>query len=350
MIRDSHTGVVPLTPAPLMEIANGFRIAKVLSVALEMGLFTKLSGTQGTTVEELAADAGISVRPAKMMLVAAASLGLLDKRDGRYHNSELSEEFLVVGKKYFFGDLVRFVDRREYEGWGKLEEAVRGNRPTTWDPDAADTVFLPEDQQMLGLFWRALFSAATFTARSLALSVDFSRFRRLLDVGGGSGAFSIELCRRHPGLAATVFDQPFVCEMADKNIAEADLTDRVDSHSGDFFTERLPSGRDAILLSDILHDWSPEQNLAILKNCYAALEPGGTLVVSEAFVNDEGTGPVGGALASINMLIETVDGANYSRAEYEELLTQAGFRDLRRVGLVLDTAGSNGVLLAHKNS
>lgn len=348
MIRDSHTGVLPLTPAPLMEIANGFRIAKVLSVALEMGLFTKLSGTDGTTPDELATDAAISVRPAKMMLVAAASLGLLDKRDGRYHNSRLSEEFLVAGKKYFFGDLVRFVDRREYEGWGKLEEAVRGNRPTTWDPDAAETVFLPEDQQMLDLFWRALFSAATFTARSLALSVDFSPFRRLLDVGGGSGAFSLELCRRYPHLTATVYDQPFVCEMADKNIAEATLTGRVDSHPGDFFTEDLPSGYDVLLLSDILHDWSPAQNLALLRNCNKGLSSGGTLVISEAFVDDEGTGPVGGALASINMLIETIGGANYSRAEYEELLTEAGFTDFQRIDLVLDTAGSNGVVLARK--
>lgn len=348
MIRDSHTGVVPLTPAPLMEIANGFRIAKVLSVALEMGLFAKLSGTDGITPHQLAADAGISPRPAKMLLVAAAALGLLDKRDDRYHNSRLSEEFLVPGKPYFFGDLIRFVDRREYEGWGKLEEAIRRNRPTTWDPDAADTVFLPEDDQMLSLFWRALFSAATFTARALALSVDFTPYRRLLDVGGGSGAFSIQLCRIHPHLSATVYDQPFVCEMADKNIAEADLTGRLDTFAGDFFTEDLPTGYDVMLLSDILHDWSPEQNLTILKRCFTALEPGGAVVISEAFVNDDGTGPVGGALASLNMLIETTEGANYSRAEYEQLLREAGFGEFERIDLILDTAGSNGVLLARK--
>ncbi|ONI76473.1 hypothetical protein ALI144C_37715 [Actinosynnema sp. ALI-1.44] len=331
-----------------MEIANGFRMAKVLSVALEMGLFDTLSGTTGTTPDEFAADAGISPRPAKMLLIACASLGLLDKRDGRYHNSRHAEEFLVSGKPYFFGDLIRFVDRREYDGWGRLEEAIRRNRPTTWDPDAADTVFLPGDEQMLMMFWRALFSAATFTARSVALSVDFRPYKRLLDVGGGSGAFSIQLCRIHPHLTATVYDQPFVCEMADKNIAEADMTSRVTSFAGDFFEEDLPTGYDVVLLSDILHDWNPEQNLTILRKCHAALARDGAVIISEAFVNDEGDGPVGGAMASLNMLVETTEGANYSQREYEDLLRQAGFARFDRIGLILDTAGSNGLLVAHK--
>nr|UUG47307.1 o-methyltransferase [Amycolatopsis sp.] len=349
MSSSSHTGVTPLTPARLMEIADGFRMSKVLSVALEMELFTKLSGSAGTTPAEFAASEGIAERPARMLLIACASLGLLEKRGDRYHNSAESEEFLVAGKRYFFGDLVRFVDRREYAGWGKLEEAIRRNRPTTWDPDAAETVFFEGDDQMLELFWSALYSGATFTARALGLSVDFRPFRRLLDVGAGSGSFCLELCRMYPELHATVYDQPFVCEMADKNIADANLGGRVDSHAGDFWAEDLPPGYDVMLLSNILHDWNPQQNKTLLGKCHAALPAGGAVVITESFVDDDGAGPVAGAVASINMLIETTEGVNYSRAEYEELLRAVGFSRIDRIGFIVDAAGANGALVAYKS-
>jgi len=137
--------------------------------------------------------------------------------------------------------------------------------------------------------------------------------------------------------------------MADKNIAEANLGDRVDSHSGDFWAEDLPQGYDVMLLSNILHDWNPEQNKTLLGKCHAALPAGGAVVITESFVDDDGTGPVSGAVASINMLIETTEGVNYSRAEYEELLREVGFSRIERVEFILDAAGANGALVAYKS-
>ncbi|MFD0383589.1 methyltransferase [Streptomyces stramineus] len=348
MNNTSYTGVQPLTPAPLMAMADGFRVAKVLATALEFDLFTKVSGTGGITPAELVGKEGIAERPARLLLTACASLGLLGKRDGRYVNTELSEEFLVRGKRYFFGDLVTFTDRREYDAWGRLGEAVRTNRPTTWDPETEETLFDPQDEEMAELFPKAAHSGAVFTARAMALSIDFGAYRRLLDVGGGLGSFCGELCAHHPHLKATVYDLPFVTDKAERRLAEAGLGDRIDAIGGDFFADDLPTGYDAILMTNILHDWSEEQGAQLLRKCHTALGSGGAVIIGEAFLDDEGTGPVAGAVAGLNMLVETAEGANRSRAEYEAMLSAAGFTDIRRVGFALDAPLANGALIAHK--
>ncbi len=128
---------------------------------------------------------------------------------------------------------------------------------------------------MLAVFWEAMHSLSSFTARVLAEAVDFGAYRRLLDVGGGSGAYDIELCRHYPDLRATVFDLPFVCEQAAKKVSEAGLADRITTTSGDFFADELPGGHDVILLSMIMHDWNEEQDRELLRKCFQVLPSGG---------------------------------------------------------------------------
>ena len=143
-------------------------------------------------------------------------------------------------------------------------------------------------------------------ADALGEMVDFGGFRKLLDVGGGSGAYDIELCTRYPNLSATVYDLPFVTEMGARNVAEAGLSGRIATHPGDFFRDpKFPADHDVILLSMIMHDWSEADDRAILRKCYEALPAGGAVVISELLVNDEKTGPAPAALMSLNMLIET---------------------------------------------
>jgi len=281
-----------------------------------------------------------------MLLTSCAALGLLEKDGSRYRNSPLAEEFLVRGKPYYFGGFVKMLDRRLYPGWGKLTEAIRSNRPTTWNPDKQKSLYAGEDPAMLALFWEALHSISTFTARAAAEAVDFSHFQQLLDVGGGSGAYDIELCRRYPHLQATVYDLPFVTEIAADKIAAAGLSDRIGTVSGDFFADAaFPAGHDVILLSMIMHGWSEAKNREILRKCHAALPSGGAVIVSELLVNDAKTGPAPAALMSLNMLIET-EGRNYTPAEYAALLDEAGFRDARTVWF--EAAGANGAVIAHK--
>jgi 2-polyprenyl-3-methyl-5-hydroxy-6-metoxy-1,4-benzoquinol methylase len=329
-----------------MELSTGFWASKTLAAASELDLFTRLSGTAGMKVEELAAALQLHPRPAEMLLTGCAALGLLRKKNGRYRNSPLSEEFLVEGKPYCFRGWVQMLDRRLYAGWGELGRALRTNRPTTWDPDKQKSLFDGIDPGLLSVFYEAMHSLSSFTARALGRAVDFRRFRRLLDVGGGSGAYDIEICRLYPRLRATVYDLPPVCEVAAAKAAAAGLSDRVATAPGDFFADPVfPAGHDVILLSMILHDWDEPKNRRILGKCFAALPRGGAVVVSELLVNNEKTGPVPAALMSLNMLIET-EGRNYTPAEYGAWLEDAGFRKIKTVWF--DGVGANGAVIGRK--
>lgn len=335
-----------VSPLPLMQLSTGFWSFKALATAYELDVFTHLAGTGGSTVEQLAETLGIEQRPAELLITACASVGLLQRRDGRYVNSALADEFLVRGKPYHFGGWVQMLDRRLYPAWGRLIEAVRANRPTSWNPDEQAHLFDGEDPLMLALFWEAMHSLSTITARELGRHVDLSASTALLDLGGGSGAYDIELCRRNPNLRATVFDLPPVCEIATEKVGAAGFGDRIEVTAGDFLADaELPAGHDVVLLSMIMHDWTPEQDLAILRKCFAALPSGGQIMISELLVNDDKTGPPTAALMSLNMLVETV-GRNYTPAEYGTWLRDTGFVDVETVWF--EAPGANGVVLARK--
>ena len=197
---------------------------------------------------------------------------------------------------------------------------------------------------MLALFWEAMHSLSAMTAHQFGKAVDLGRFRRLLDIGGGSGAYDIELCRQYGELRATVFELPHVAAIAAGKIAEAGLSDRIATEGGNFF-ERLPGDHDVHLLSMILHDWDETKNRALLRRSFEALPSGGAVVISELLVNDEKTGPAPAALMSLNMLIET-EGRNYTAAEYSAWLEEAGFRNVETVRF--DAPAANGAVIGRK--
>ncbi len=335
-----------LSPVPLMQLTTGFWAFKTLAAAHELDLFSSLSGTAGTTAEGLADALAIEDRPAEMLLTGCAALGLLVMNEGRYVNSPIAEEFLVHGKPYYFGGWVQMLDRRLYPGWGRLTEAIRTNRPITWDPDRQGSLFDGEDPQLLAVFWEAMHSLSTFTARALGQAIDLSGARKLLDVGGGTAAFDIELCRLYPDLIATVYELPQVADIAAGKVREAGLPERIGTVAGDFFADSsLPGGHDTILLSMIMHDWAEDRCRAILQKCWAALPSGGRIIIAELLVNDERTGPPSAALMSLNMLVET-EGRNYTAGEYHAWLGDLGFQDVRTVWF--EAAGANGAVMARK--
>jgi 3-hydroxy-5-methyl-1-naphthoate 3-O-methyltransferase len=334
------------SPLPLMALSTGFWAFKTLAAAHELDLFSRLSGGASTTGAELAKALGIHPRPAEMLLTGCASLGLLEKIDGRYRNAPVSEAYLVRGEPHYFGGWVEMADKRLYAGWGKLTDALRTNRPTTWDPDVQVSLFDGEDPEMLALFWEAMHSLSTMTARKLGEAVDFSGFARLLDIGGGSGAYDIELCRLYPRLRATVFDLAHVADIAAGKIARAGLSDRIETAPGDFFHRApFPDGHDVHLFSMILHDWDEAKNRALLRRSHAALPRGGAVIVSELLVNDEKTGPAPAALMSLNMLVET-EGRNYTPAEYAAWMEDAGFRNIQTIWF--EAPGANGAVIGRK--
>ncbi|GAB2802299.1 methyltransferase [Streptomyces daliensis] len=330
-----------------MQLASSFWAFKTLAAAVELELFTFLRDGRQATVKEVAEELGIHGRPADMFLAACASLGLLEKEGDGYRNSAVAEELLVAGRPRFFGGYVRFLSHREYPAWHDLTTALRENRPLTWDPENQESIFSAEDPVMMELFWEAMHSLSTSTAQVLAGTYDFGGHRRLLDIGGGSGAFPLEVCATYPGLSATVFDLPHVCPIAAEKIRQAGLDGAIDTVAGDFLAdEPLPAGHDVAVLSMILHDWDESTGRALLRKCWEALEPGGVVLVVEWLLNPERTGPPAAALMGMNMIVETVGGQNYSEAEYADWLTDAGFREARVMRF--DAMGANGAMVARK--
>ncbi|MBQ1116467.1 methyltransferase [Streptomyces sp. C3-3] len=335
-----------LSPVPLMEISTGFWASKTLAAAHELDLFSYLSCEGPAGLERLATRFGLHARPTEILLTACVSLGLLEKSGEVYANSPLAEKYLVRGKPEYFGGWIEMADRREYPAWGRVMDALRNNQPTTWDPAQQQGIFDGEDPVMLSVFWEAMHSLSTGTAKVLGRTLDLSGVRRLLDVGGGSGAFGIELCGRYPELRADVFELPFVCDLAEKKIAQAGMGSRVGTVPGNFQTDTsLPTEYDAVLLSLVLHDWDEDDGRALIRKCFSALPPGGLLIISELLVNDDKTGPADAALMSMNMLIENW-GRNYTAAEYAQWLSEAGFTEVRTVRFT--APGANGAITAHK--
>ncbi|CCV07145.1 O-methyltransferase, family 2 [Mesorhizobium metallidurans STM 2683] len=329
---------------PLMALSTGFWTFKTLAAADELDLFSRLAGGAGITVAGLAEAIGLHPRPAEMLLTGCAALGLLEKTDGRYRNTPLSEPISCAGNRITSGASCRWPTSGSTRAGESLRRRCARTVPTTWDPAVQSSIFDGEDPTMLALFWEAMHSLSTMTARKLGEAVDFEHSRRLLDIGGGSGAYDIELCKQYGALRATVFDLPHVATIAAGKIAEAGMTDRIEAAGGSFF-EQLPGDHDVHLLSMILHDWDEAKNRALLRRSFAALPSGGAVVISELLVNDEKTGPAPAALMSLNMLIET-EGRNYTPAEYSAWLEEAGFRHIETVWF--DAPAANGAVIGRK--
>jgi SAM-dependent methyltransferase len=336
-----------LSQFPLFELTSGFMSFKTFAAAIELELFTMLAGGRSLSAAEFAAEAGLKPRPARLLLAACASLGLLDASGDRYRNTALAEEFLVVGRPYYFGGFVRFYDYL-YPAWHRVLDAVHTNRPVSWDPQTQDQAFSAASQPMMELFWEAMHALAGATASALAGVYSFGAHRRLLDVGGGSGGFPIELCQRFPSLNAAVYELPHVCPIASDKIAAAGLGDRIGVVPGDFVSDALlPEGFDVILLSQVLHGQDELANRKLLAKVFAALPPGGVLLICELLLNDARTGPRAAALMGMNMLVGHIGGQNYAESEYRCWLDDVGFTDVDVV--CFESAGANGAVVARKS-
>jgi predicted O-methyltransferase YrrM len=317
-----------------MQLASGFWVSNVLAAAVELGVFALLDSRPQLSADEVASGVGIGGRGARQLLPACAALGLLVTTGGRYSNGPLADRHLVPGRPGYFGGFVRFLRTREHAAWGRLAEALRTDLPTAWDPDdERASVFAAEDES-LRLFWEGAHPLSLVCGEALAGALDLSTARGLLDVGGGTGACAIGLCRHLPELSASVYELPFVAELARAHIAEAGLEDRITIVDGDFLVEpELPGGHDAVLLSSVLYNWDPTTVGTLLGKCHRALAPGGTVIVTELVLDDSGAGPLGAALMGLNMLVDTLGGRSYTESEHRAALAAAGFVDVHAVPL-----------------
>ena len=304
----------------ISRIAYGFMASKVLFTALDLDLFGWLAAGP-KSADGLAADTGLLPTRLEILLTACVGLGLLVKHGETYANAPASQNYLVRGAPSDFGDYYRFqIDRQVYPAFAQLPEALRGRR--------ADFYRLMDDPEEALSFSRGQHAGSLGPAVVLARILDLKDARRLLDVGGGSGAFSITLCRHFPELRATILDFPAVQAVAAAFVREAALSDRITFTPGNALTTDWPAGQDVVLLSYLLSAVSAQGVDQLLARAFAALTPGGQIVLHDFMVDDDGRGPATAALWLVNALVIDPDVARLSPSLLEARLLAQGFEGL----------------------
>lgn len=315
-----------VNPNKILELTRGAWKTQVLYTAVKLDVFTIIS--QGTeTAKDIADKIGSTEDALERLLNACISLGLLSKKNDRYADTPESEEFLVKGKPHYLGDLVTMIGGDLYMLWGELADVVKEG---TSRHRLSERMKSPEEAKG---FTRAMHNNAMAPARTMAEKIDFSGYKKLLDIGGGSGAYSIAITEKFPGIHATIYELPNVVSVAKDYIAEAQA-DRVDTIEGDFHTDGLPSDYDTALISQILHSYSPETCKEIISKAYNTLSDGGMLIINEFLLDDDKTGPEYSVLFSLNMLLESRGkGSSYTFSEISDWLREAGFKNISKVPL-----------------
>ena len=301
----------------IMKIASAYWSSRVLHAANRLDIFSKLDGRE-VTAEEIARDCNSDRRGTEILLIACTSLGLLNSKDGKYSNNELSSEYLVRGRERYQGGIVSMFDDW-YMPWAGLPESVLTGKPSVHKPhDISDEA---TRNYIMGMHYRGVGQAYL-----LADTVDLKGRRQILDIAGGPGTFTIFLCKKTPGLKGIVFDLPQTLKITREIIKMFYAEDQVSTMEGDYLKDGFGSGHDAVLLSSMMNQESPEINKRTFKKAFDSMVKGGILILQEQMLNSDKTGPALSALIGVNQLIHTPAGAAYSDKEITGWLEEAGFR------------------------
>lgn len=310
-----------LSPEPIREIAIAFQRSRVLLTAYELGVFTAL-GEEARSAEEVAATIEADVRATDRLMNALCAMGLLRKTDRRFSNTPLTSRFLVEGKPEYLNGLSHTAQL--WELWSTLTAAVRRGGSVVAQP------FEERDEAWFRSFIAAMHERAVGLAPTVVSLLDLSGVSRVLDVGGGSGAYAMAFVRARDGIRAVVFDLPKVVPLTREYVEREGLSDRVEIAAGDYHVDELGSGFDLVFLSAILHSNSVPQCRALLRKCAGALNPGGQVVVQEFLMDEDRTSPAFGALFALNMLVATPEGDAYTESEIRAWMMEAGLSEITR--------------------
>ncbi|MCL5744271.1 MAG: methyltransferase [Acidobacteria bacterium] len=309
-------------PEDLALTIRGFQDSRVILTAVELDIFTAVA--QGSDAARVAARIGTDPRATGMLLNALVALGLLSKRDSVFYNSPAAARFFVEGSP----DDSRAATMHTvhlWSTWSTLTECVRKGTAVARRDDRGGN--------WTQAFIAAMDRNAAGRAPLVARTVGAEGVRRMLDVGGGSGAYSIAFAKANDKLQADILDVPEVVPIQESRVRKAGLSGRIHPRAGDLKTDKLGEDYDLVFVSAICHMLGPEENQDLVKRCRAALAPGGRLVIQDFILEADKTAPKSAALFSLNMLVGTQHGASYSEDEYTAWMRDAGFTEVRRVRL-----------------
>jgi precorrin-6B methylase 2 len=313
----------------LMKLGLAFWGSKALLSAVELGVFTAVSKGEKDW-RQLAAELGLADRGARDFLDTLVALKVLDRRDGRYLNTPAGDKFLVRGKPTYAGGFLEMANARLYPFWGSLTEALKTGRLQNEAKGKGDDFFreLYADEDRLKQFLSSMTGISVPSARALAERFDWSRYKTVVDVGAAQGCVPVTLAKAHPHLRAIGFDLPEVRPIFEAYAKEHGVAARVTFEAGSFFERPIPSA-DVVVFGHILHDWDLAEKRTLLAKAHDALPKGGAVVVYDTMIDDDRRENALGLLMSLNMLIETRGGFDYTGADCAAWMKEAGFRDVR---------------------
>jgi hypothetical protein len=321
-----------IKPDQILALGTGFWASKTLLSAVELGVFTELAKGPAD-LDTLSRRLGLHRRGARDFLDALVALHMLDRQDGVYRNTAESDRFLDRAKPGYVGGLLEMLNARLYGFWGSLTDALRTGQPQNEAKHGGDLfAALYADPERLRGFLSAMSGVSAGSAQAIAEGFPWSDHRTFVDVGTAQGMVPVVLARRHPHLSGIGFDLPPVQPVFEAFVAQNGLADRLAFHAGSFFADPLPQA-DVVVMGHVLHDWDLEQKRALLAKAYAALPRGGAVIVYEALIDDGRRENAFGLLMSLNMLIETPAGFDFTGADCQGWMHEAGFAETRVVPL-----------------
>ena len=338
------------SPEAIMKMGTGFWPSKLLLTAVQFQLFTRLAEKKNMSAPEIKSILGFKCteRHVYDFLDTLTTFGFL-QRDGlletaRYRNTSDTDFFLDKNKPSYIGGMLEMFNQRLYSFWGNMEEALLTGLPQN-EAKNNENIFeiIYQDPEKLKGFIHAMSGVQMGGFMALAQKFDFSKASSLVDIGGSAGLLSVLVASHHAQMNCMSWDLPPVAPVAEETIQKFKLQDRVKTGKGDFFKDEFPKA-DIVVMGNILHDWDGETKSMLIKKAYAALPQGGALIVIESIIDSERNHNAFGMMMSLNMLIETGTGFDFSFEDFKNWVGAAGFTSTQ----LLHLAGPSSAAIAYK--
>jgi SAM-dependent methyltransferase len=316
-----------VTPDAIMQLGTAFWASKALLSAVELGVFSELADAGALDADALRERLGLHTRSATDFFDALVALGMLERTDGRYANTPETDLFLDRAKPSYVGGMLEMANARLYEFWGSLTEGLQTGVPQNEAKSGGDFFeALYADPERLAQFARAMSAISGGTAQAIAAKFPWREHGSVIDIGCAEGAVPVQIALAHEHITGGGFDLPQIEPIFDAYVARFGLEKRLSFSAGDFFADPLPEA-DVLVMGHILHDWGMDEKRVLLQKAHDALPDGGALIVYEAIIDDERRNNVFGLLMSLNMLIETPAGFDYTGADCRGWMQETGFRE-----------------------
>jgi hypothetical protein len=317
-----------VAPDAIMQLGFGYWGSKTLLSAVELGLFTELAKGP-LSLDDIRARLHLHERSGRDFLDALVALGMLKREQGKYANVPATDLYLDRTKPTYLGGMLEMMSARLFRFWADLTEGLKTGQPQNEAKrggDLFDTLY--SDPKRLEQFLSAMTGLSLGIAHAIAGKFPWSKYQSFVDIGVAQGGLPVVLAQTHKHLKGVGADLPVVGPIFEKYVASHGLRDRLEFVKLDFFHDALPKA-DVVVMGHILHDWDLPTKKMLMAKAYEAVPPGGALIVFEAIIDDERRSNAFGLLMSLNMLIETRGGFDYTGADCANWMREAGFKQTR---------------------